>query len=50
MVFNATFNNISDVLYQSILLMEGTGSYREKKSLDKLDHIMNEIQAQMIRH
>ena len=50
MVFNATFNNISDVLCQTILLMEETGSYRGKKVTDKLYHIMNEIQAQMIRH
>jgi hypothetical protein len=29
MVFNATFNNISDILWQSVLLMEKTGGSRE---------------------
>jgi hypothetical protein len=29
MVFNATFNNISAILWQSLLLMEETGVYRE---------------------
>jgi hypothetical protein len=28
-VFNATFNNISVILWQSILLVEGTGVHRE---------------------
>ena len=43
MVFNATFDNISAILWQSFLLVEKT--YPEKTSdlsqvTDKLDHIM----------
>jgi hypothetical protein len=30
MVFNATFNNISDISWQSYLLVEETGAPREK--------------------
>ena len=42
MVFNITFNNISDISWQSVLLVEGT---REKTTdlsqvTDKLHHIM----------
>jgi len=29
MVFNATFNNISVISWQSVLLVEETGEYRE---------------------
>jgi ribonuclease HIII len=36
MVFNATFNNISVILWQSVLLVEETG----KKHTDKLYHIL----------
>ena len=44
-VLNATFNNISDISWQSILLMEETGLPREKtidlpQVTDKLYHIM----------
>ena len=31
MVFNATFNNISDILWQSVLLVEETGVSRENR-------------------
>jgi len=37
MVFTATFNNISDISWQSVLLLEKTGVPREN---DKLYHIM----------
>jgi len=44
MVFNATFNNISVILWQSVLLVEETGVPRENRDLpqvtDKLYHIM----------
>ena len=44
MVFNATFNNISVILWQSILLVEETGVPRETTDLwqvtEKLYHIM----------
>jgi hypothetical protein len=44
MVFKATFNNISVILWQSVLLVEKT-EYPEKTTdlpqvTDKLDHIM----------
>ena len=32
MVFNATFNNISVILWQSVLLVEETGMYKCIKS------------------
>jgi hypothetical protein len=44
MVFNATFNNISAISWQSVLLMEETGGPRENHDLsqviDKLFHII----------
>jgi len=44
MVFNATFNNISVILWQSVLLVEETGAWRKPRTLpqvtDKLYHIM----------
>jgi hypothetical protein len=44
MVFNATFNNISVISWQSDLLVEETGEPGEITNLsqvtDKLDHIM----------
>ena len=44
MVFNATFNNISVITWQSVLLMEETGVPGETTDLlqviEKLDHIM----------
>jgi len=44
MVFNATFNNISVLLWRSDLLVEETGVPRENQDLsqvtDKLYHIM----------
>ena len=44
MVFNATFNNISVILWPSVLLMEETGVHRETTDLsqvtDKIYHIM----------
>jgi hypothetical protein len=43
MVFNTTFNNISVILWRSVLLVEETGVPRENHlpaSLDKLYHIM----------
>ena len=45
MVFNATFNNISVISWQPVLLVEETGVPREKttdllKVTDKLYHIM----------
>jgi hypothetical protein len=43
-VFNATFKNISVILWQTVLLMEETGVHRENHrpvaSFSKLDHIM----------
>jgi len=43
-VFNATFNNISVISWQSILLAEETGVSAKNTELsqvtDKLDHIM----------
>ena len=38
MVFNATFNNILDILWQSVLLMEETTDLSQV--IDKLYHIM----------
>jgi hypothetical protein len=38
MVFNATFNNISVILWRSVLLLEETGV--PGKNTDKLYHIM----------
>ena len=41
MVFNATFNNISAILWRSVLLMEETGvNHRLSQVTDKLYHIM----------
>jgi len=44
MVFNATFNNISAILWQSVLLVEKTGVLAKTNDLllvtDKLYHIM----------
>jgi hypothetical protein len=45
MVFNATFNNISDISWRSVLLVEETGIPEEKTTnlpqvTDKLYHIM----------
>jgi hypothetical protein len=44
MVFNATFNNISVILWRSVLLMEETGgpgeNHRPAQVSDKLYHIM----------
>ena len=43
MVFNATFNNITDMLWRSVLFVEETGAVRETTDLrqvtDKLYHI-----------
>ena len=38
-VFNATFNNISVISWQSVLLVEKNG-VPEKKNTDKLHHLM----------
>ena len=46
MVFNATFNNISVLSWQSVLLVEETGVPREKQvkqSLDKQMTFVREI-------
>ena len=40
MVFNATFNNISDISLRSVLLAEETGVPGENRRTDKLNHIM----------
>ena len=44
MVFNASFNNISAISYQSALLMEETGVQQKTTDLsqvtEKLNHIM----------
>ena len=44
MVFNTTFNNISVILWQSVLLVEETGVHGENnqpmQTTDKLYHIM----------
>jgi hypothetical protein len=44
MVFNATFNNISVILWRSVLLTEETGgpgeNHRPAQVSDKLYHIM----------
>jgi hypothetical protein len=44
MVFNATFNSISVILWQSVLLVEETGVPEKTTDLsqvtDKLNHIM----------
>jgi hypothetical protein len=41
MVFNATFNNISVILWQSILLVEETGKTTDLSQVtDKLYHIL----------
>ena len=44
-VFNATFNNISVILWWSVLLVEETGEYLDKTTnlsyvTDKIAHIM----------
>jgi len=41
MVFNATFNNISVILWQSVLLVEETG----KKHTDKLYHLRLRVEC-----
>jgi hypothetical protein len=45
MMFNATFNNISVILWRSVLLVEETGVYGEnhRPVTDKLYHIMHEF-------
>jgi len=44
MVFNATFNNISVISWQSVLLMEETGVPGENRpATDKLDDIFMKI-------
>ena len=44
LVFNAYFNNISVILWRSVLLVEETGGQKKTTDLsqvtDKLDHIM----------
>jgi hypothetical protein len=40
MVFNIPFNNISFILWRSVLLVEKTGVPREKQITDNLYHIM----------
>ena len=40
MVFNATFNNISVILWQSVLFVEETRVPEENQVTDKLYHIM----------
>jgi hypothetical protein len=40
MVFNATFNNISDISWRSVLLVEEIGVPVEKQVTDKLYHIV----------
>jgi hypothetical protein len=41
MVFNATFNNISVILWRSVLLLEETGeNHRPATVIDKLYHII----------
>jgi hypothetical protein len=40
MVLNATFNNISVILQQSVLLVEETGGTGENHRPDELYHIM----------
>ena len=47
MVFNATFNNISVISWQSVLLVEETGVPGENlwQVTDKHYYIMNEVQT-----
>jgi len=40
MVFNATFNNISVISWQSVLLMEETAESHKSQVTDKFYHIM----------
>jgi hypothetical protein len=40
MVFNATFNNISVIKWQSVLLVEEIGVPVENQATDKLYHIV----------
>jgi hypothetical protein len=40
MVFNAIFNNITAILWRSVLLVEETGVPRENHRPDNLYHIM----------
>ena len=41
MLFNATFNNISVILWRSVLLVEETGESTDLSQVtDKLHHIM----------
>ena len=40
MLFNATFNNISVIIWQSVLLVEETGVPEKTTDIDKLYHIM----------
>ena len=48
-MFNATFNNISVVSWQSVLLVEETGVPGKTTDLpqvtDKLDHIVSSVRA-----
>jgi hypothetical protein len=52
MVFNATFNNISVISWQSVLLVEETGVSGEHHDLsqvtDKLDH--HNVVSSTLRH
>jgi hypothetical protein len=54
MVFNATFNNISVISWQSVLLVEETGIPGENHDLsqvtDKLCNIINNVVSSTPRH
>jgi len=51
MVFNATFNNLSVILWRSVLLMEETGvsgeNYQPAEVTNKLYHIMYRVHLDM---
>jgi len=53
MVFNITFNNISVILWLSVLLVEETGvpgeNHRPAQVTDKLYHIMYRVHLAMKR-
>ena len=51
MVFNATFDNLSVILWRSVLLMEETGvsgeNYQPAEVTNKLYHIMYRVHLDM---